>query len=146
MAILELVSHSEEQTEQVAEKLAPTLGVPSCLVLQGPLGSGKTAFVRGLARGLGLGEIVHSPSYTIVNHYKGTPSLLHVDLYRLHDLSELKEIGWDDLFSRQAIVAIEWGERAEMMLPAVWLRVAFTITAATEREIRISLVSTQEEE
>lgn len=138
MPILEVISHSEEQTEQLAEKLAPSFGDSAVIVLSGPLGAGKTAFVRGLARGLHLSATVHSPSYTVVNEYKGRSSLFHFDLYRLGDTRELKEIGWDDFLTRPGVVVVEWGEKAESLLPENYFHVTFTVVSEHERAISIA--------
>ncbi len=140
--VLHIVSHSEEQTSGLAEKLATTCFVDGdILVLTGSLGAGKTVFVRGLAGGLGLDrELVNSPSFTLVNEYPGKRSLFHCDLYRLGDISELHELGWEDYLSKDGIVAIEWGEKARAMLPERYYQLDFRILNEQDREIEISYV------
>ncbi len=138
---LNIVSHSEAETVGLAQKLAPMLRTGDVLVLTGELGTGKTAFVRGLARGLGIDEnTVNSPSYTIVNEYPGAMALYHFDLYRIADPSELYEVGWDEYRSRNGVVVVEWGERAGELLPAGYYRIEFTMINESERKIDIEVI------
>ena len=104
---------SEEETSAVAERFAPSLQPGDVLLLFGELGAGKTAFVRGLARGLGASaEDVSSPTFTLIQEYRSPSGLTlqHVDLYRL-SAAEADDLGLDELISGDAIVAIEWAER-----------------------------------
>ena len=105
-------SSSEEQTRQIAAAFAKTLGPGAVVLLEGDLGAGKTAFVRGLAEGLGIDAAdVTSPTFTLVHEYRGGRlPLIHVDLYRL-DRADLDEIGLDQDLAAQGITAIEWPER-----------------------------------
>ena len=107
----ELITESEEDTEAAGEELAASLAAGDVVLLYGNLGAGKTAFVRGLARGLGApsGE-VSSPTFTLIQEYSGRATLYHVDLYRLEP-AEVDDLGLDDLISGDGIVAIEWAER-----------------------------------
>ena len=108
---IDVVTTSEEETESAGEQLAASLGPGDVVLLFGDLGAGKTAFVRGLARGLGAsGEDVSSPTFTIIQEYAGRVTLYHVDLYRLEPL-EVDDLGLDDLVSGEGIVAIEWADR-----------------------------------
>jgi len=103
--------------EQRREALARTLRPGSVVAFTGDLGAGKTAFVRGLARGLGIGDRVTSPTFTIVNEYEGGRlPLFHFDWYRLEDGEELFEIGWEDYLSRGGVCAVEWSENAPEVL------------------------------
>lgn len=104
---------NERETEAVGEGFAKELSAGSVVAMRGGMGMGKTAFVRGLARGLGESGRVTSPTYTIVNEYNTTPPLFHFDLYRLGSADELYEIGFDDYLSRGGICVIEWSENAE---------------------------------
>lgn len=141
MSVLQITSHSEDQTRELAKKLAAAFVPGDVVVLVGPLGAGKTVFVRGLVEGCGLDiNRVHSPSFTMVNEYPGEKPLYHFDLYRIDDLGELIEIGYDDYLSRDGVVVIEWGEKAAELLPAQYYRVEFAIKSESEREIDISLV------
>lgn len=111
-------SHSEDDTRRLAAELAATLEPGTVLLLSGDLGAGKTAFVRGLAQGLGIdpGEVT-SPTFTLVHEYRGGRlPLVHVDLYRL-DTAQLDEIGLDDHLALTGIVAIEWPERLTRPIP-----------------------------
>lgn len=107
-----IVTEAERETEAVGEQLAGTLAAGDVILLHGQLGAGKTAFVRGLARGLGTDpDGVSSPTFTLIQEYRGgTMPLFHVDLYRLEP-REVDDLGLDELISGQAIVAIEWAER-----------------------------------
>ncbi len=110
-------THSPEQTEAVGAALAKQLRPGTVLAYRGDLGAGKTAFTRGLARGLGAGEPVTSPTYTIVNEYlSGRIPLFHFDMYRLNSADDLFDIGWDDYLERGGVCAVEWSENvAEAM-------------------------------
>jgi tRNA threonylcarbamoyladenosine biosynthesis protein TsaE len=140
-SVLCVSTHSEEETRAVARSLAKLLSRGDCLVLSGQLGAGKTVFVRGLAEGLGIDPAkVHSPSFTVLNEYRGDPSLFHFDLYRLSAINELTETGWDDYLSREGIAVVEWGERAEHRLPDRYYQVTMTSTDESTRKIDITLV------
>lgn len=109
--IPDVLTTSEEETESAGERLAGSLAPGDVVLLYGDLGAGKTAFVRGLARGLGAaGDDVSSPTFTLIHEYAGRVILYHVDLYRLEP-SEVDDLGLDDLVSADGIVAIEWAER-----------------------------------
>ena len=104
---------SETQTENVGEFFADEVHPGAVVAFRGGMGAGKTAFVRGFARGLGEQGRVTSPTYTIVNEYLTTPPLFHFDLYRLESADELFEIGFDDYLTRGGICMIEWSENAD---------------------------------
>ncbi len=111
---LEILTNREAETEAVGEKLAPQLPAGAVVALYGDLGAGKTAFVRGLARGLGYAGRVQSPTFTIVNEYLGGEKpLFHFDMYRLADAGELFDIGWEDYLDRGGICAVEWSENVQ---------------------------------
>ena len=106
-----LESHSEQETEALAQELAGQLKAGEVLALEGDLGAGKTAFTRGLARGLGYAGRVQSPTFTIVNEYEGGRlPLFHFDLYRLGSPEELFDIGWEDYLERGGVCAVEWSQ------------------------------------
>ena len=108
---LDLLTNSEEETEAAGERLASSLAAGDVVLLYGDLGAGKTAFVRGLARGLGASpDDVSSPTFTLIQEYFGRATLYHVDLYRLEP-PEVDDLGLEDLVSGDGIVAIEWAER-----------------------------------
>ncbi|MBQ9986050.1 MAG: tRNA (adenosine(37)-N6)-threonylcarbamoyltransferase complex ATPase subunit type 1 TsaE [Oscillospiraceae bacterium] len=106
------ISKNERETENIGEQLAKALHGGDVVAMRGGMGAGKTAFVRGLARGLGEESRVTSPTYTIVNEYETEPPLFHFDLYRLGSVDELFEIGFDDYLARGGICVIEWSENA----------------------------------
>ena len=104
-------THSPEETERIGQALAQNLTAGAVIAFEGDLGAGKTAFTRGLARGLGCGEPVTSPTYTIVNEYlTGKMPLFHFDMYRLRSADDLFDIGWEDYLERGGICAVEWSE------------------------------------
>lgn len=114
---MEYMSHSPEETEQIGEMLGKRLSGSTVLALRGGLGMGKTAFTRGLARGLGYTGRVTSPTFTIVNEYDGTTPLFHFDLYRLDGEDDLFDIGWDDYLARGGVCAVEWSEQVSGAVP-----------------------------
>ena len=109
----EFISHSQLETEELGRKLAEKLPGGSVVAMYGDLGAGKTAFVRGMARGMGLSCRVSSPTFTIVNEYLGERELIHFDMYRLSSADELFDIGWEDYLSRNAVCAVEWSENVQ---------------------------------
>lgn len=114
---MEYISRSVAETEAIGQKLAAHLHPGTVLAYLGDLGMGKTAFTRGLARGLGCSGRVTSPTFTIVNEYDGRTPLFHFDMYRLTDSEDLFDIGWEDYLDRGGICAVEWSERITDALP-----------------------------
>ena len=104
------LTNSAAWTGAVGEQLAATLVSGDVIAFRGGLGMGKTAFTRGLARGLGIDDVVTSPTYTIVNEYEGRLPLFHFDLYRLGSFEELEDIGWEDYLARGGVCCLEWSE------------------------------------
>ncbi len=105
------ISLSLEETEKIAYNFAKTLSGGEIITLDGDLGAGKTAFVRGLALGLGISDNVSSPTFTIVNEYhSGSVPLMHFDVYRIGSSEEMYDIGWEDYISRGAVVVVEWSK------------------------------------
>lgn len=107
------ITKNERETEALGEEFAKSLKPRTVVALRGEMGAGKTVFVRGVAKGLGIDARVTSPTYTIVNEYNTTPPMFHFDLYRLGSADELFEIGFDDYLARGGICLIEWFENAE---------------------------------
>lgn len=108
---MEYLSHSEQETEELGASLAQRLKAGDVVAYRGDLGAGKTAFTRGLARGLGCTGRVTSPTFTIVNEYEGGRlPLFHFDMYRLGSSDELFDIGWEDYLARGGVCAVEWSE------------------------------------
>lgn len=134
---MEFITHSPEETEKIGEALAKNLQPGTILAYRGDLGAGKTAFTRGLARGLGCKETVTSPTYTIVNEYLGGRlPLFHFDMYRLASSDDLWDIGWEDYLEREGVCAVEWSENvADAMENAVTV----TIEKLGENTRRITI-------
>ncbi len=110
---MDRITKSEWETEQAGESFAKTLAPGAVVALYGDLGAGKTAFVRGMARGLGITARVSSPTFTIVNEYPGPVPLFHFDMYRLGSADELFDIGWEDYLDRGGICVVEWSENVD---------------------------------
>ena len=118
------ITNGPEETEALGVCLARALEPGAVVAFTGDLGAGKTAFVRGLARGLGVRVRVTSPTFTIVNEYEGGRlPLFHFDLYRLGCADELFDIGWEDYLARGGVCAVEWSERMEELLEPGTIRV-----------------------
>ncbi|HIY17070.1 MAG TPA: tRNA (adenosine(37)-N6)-threonylcarbamoyltransferase complex ATPase subunit type 1 TsaE [Candidatus Intestinimonas stercorigallinarum] len=121
---MEQVTNSPAETEALGAALAEELKPGAVVAFTGDLGAGKTAFVRGLARGLGIGERVTSPTFTIVNEYEGGRlPLFHFDMYRLDSADELFDIGWEDYLARGGVCAVEWSEKVSEALEPGAIRV-----------------------
>jgi tRNA threonylcarbamoyladenosine biosynthesis protein TsaE len=138
-----ITTHSEEETATVGREMAATLSAGDVLLLYGDLGAGKTAFVRGLAEGLGVSrEEVSSPTFTLIQEYRGGRlTLFHVDLYRIEDPREFDELGLDEI-GEGGVLAIEWAER----LPAPPRNsVRISIEHAGDNERRVTLESLKSE-
>ena len=107
-------TNSPEQTEAIGAALGKIINQGTVIAYRGDLGAGKTAFTRGLAKGLGCTEIVTSPTYTIVNEYLGGRiPLFHFDMYRLRSSDDLFDIGWEDYLDRGGVCAVEWSENVD---------------------------------
>ena len=123
----QFITSSEGETEDLGRRLGQRLEPGAVIAFTGGLGAGKTAFVRGLARGLGITDRVTSPTFTIVNEYEGGRlPLFHFDMYRLGSSEELFEIGWEDYLARRGVCAVEWSERVEEALPEDAVTVSFS--------------------
>ena len=122
---MEFITSGPAETEAVGAALARVLPAGSVVAYRGGLGAGKTAFTRGLARGLGVTDSVTSPTYTIVNEYlSGKMPLFHFDMYRLKSADDLFDIGWDDYLERGGVCAVEWSENVdEAMENAVYVSI-----------------------
>ena len=134
---MEIITKNELETELAGENLAKTLEPGAVVALYGDLGAGKTAFVRGMARGLSLDCRVVSPTFTIVNEYMGDNQLFHFDMYRLSSGDELFDIGWDDYLNRGGICAVEWSENVEDAFDGTETVVRIEKTSDTGRRITV---------
>ena len=130
---MEYLSHNEAETEALGARLAAVLTPGTVVAYRGGRGMGKTAFTRGLARGLGYAGRVTSPTFTIVNEYEGGRlPLFHFDMYRLDDAGALFDIGWEDYLDRGGVCAVEWSEQVAEALPPEAVRV--TIARCPDHE------------
>ncbi len=122
---MEFLTNSPEETEELGCRLGNALIGGEIIAYLGDLGAGKTAFTRGLARGLGISDRVTSPTYTIVNEYlSGRLPLFHFDMYRLGSEDELFDIGWEDYLARNGVCAVEWSENVSgMMADAITVKI-----------------------
>ena len=134
---MEILTDSGLETEKAGENLAAKIADGTVVAMYGELGAGKTAFVRGMARGMGLDCRVNSPTFTIVNEYIGERTLLHFDMYRLGSADELWDIGWDDYLARGAVCAVEWSENVSDAFTGDEISVRFEKLSATDRRITI---------
>ena len=125
MADFQLKTTSPDATERVGERLASYLIPGDCIPLIGEMGSGKTRFVNGVARGLEVQSPVSSPTFTLINRYSGKIPLFHIDLYRLSKEGELDDLGLDEILTGNGVTLIEWPELAECTLPKIPLRIRF---------------------
>ena len=134
---MEFLTNSPEETERVGAALGKILNPGTVLAYRGELGAGKTAFTRGLARGLGYAVPVTSPTYTIVNEYLGGRlPLFHFDMYRLASSDDLWDIGWDDYLDRGGVCAVEWSENVDDAMENAFL-VTIHKTGENSRRIEI---------
>ena len=115
---MDYLSNSVEETEALGAELAGRLEPGDVVAFTGDLGAGKTAFVRGMAQGLGIPQRVTSPTFTIVNEYLGETPLFHFDMYRLDDSDALFDIGWEDYLERGGVCVVEWSENVADALPS----------------------------
>jgi len=135
----QLVTNSQEETENFGRQLGQDLQVPSLIFLEGSLGAGKTALTRGIVSGLGCDDpsVVHSPTFSLVNEYPcAIGTVYHIDLYRLETLQDLYSIGLDELVTADAVIIIEWAERLLFKVEYTW-RITLEVTGDVSRRISI---------
>ena len=134
---MEYITHSPEETEKIGAALAQKLNAGTVIAYRGDLGAGKTAFTRGLARGLGYKESVTSPTYTIVNEsLGGRLPLFHFDMYRLGSADDLWDIGWEDYLDRSGVCAVEWSENVQEAMEGA---ISVSIAKLDENTRRITI-------
>ena len=137
-----LISGSEEETQKCAQHLASQLKAGDIVLLQGNLGAGKTTFVKGLAQALKVSaKKVNSPTFVLMNYYKGRLPIYHFDLYRLGTPKEIDTLDFDEYFYRQGISVIEWAERLGEYKPKQYYLVEFQHKGESKRKICISYPS-----
>lgn len=137
--VLQVVTHSPEETMEFARQLAQELEPPCLILLEGELGSGKTTLTKGLVVGLGAAreEEVTSPSFTLVHEYGRERKVYHVDLYRVEDPRELPSLGLDELLAEQATVIVEWGKKLGDNASAASFRIHFEHLGGDDRRITV---------
>jgi tRNA threonylcarbamoyladenosine biosynthesis protein TsaE len=139
---------SEEETIALGEKLARDFPARAVVLLIGNLGAGKTTLAKGIVKGLKAGdpEQVSSPTFTLIHEYPvpscGRPKVYHVDLYRLDHPREVARLGLEELFEKEAVVLIEWGERFPQLMPAGRIEIRIQTGDADQREIMITNIGT----
>ena len=137
--ILKFVSDGEKETVILARTLAKLLRAGDVLCLYGELGSGKTTFTKGIAQGLRISPVkVNSPTFVLMNAYAGRLPLYHFDLYRLDDIKELFNIGYDEFLYGQGIAVVEWAEKLKTLRPKEFIKVELQNTGPTRRHIIVT--------
>ncbi|MFC1494417.1 tRNA (adenosine(37)-N6)-threonylcarbamoyltransferase complex ATPase subunit type 1 TsaE [Thermodesulfobacteriota bacterium] len=136
---MKYLTNSDIETIDIGKKLGALLSGGDIVALSGPLGSGKTWFSKGIGLGLGVDpdEVIVSPSFSLVNEYRGRHVLYHIDLYRLDTISDIISIGIDEYVNEDSIVVIEWAERCKEILPEGYIEVNIDILGENERSIEI---------
>jgi tRNA threonylcarbamoyladenosine biosynthesis protein TsaE len=136
---LAMKTRSAEETRRLAVALAPTLVPGDVIVLAGDLGAGKTTFVQGLAVGLGIVEKVTSPTFILMKEYLGGRfPLMHMDIYRLGRVQEVIDLGYDEFLDPSYVVAVEWGDMVEPLLPQEHLKVELRHEGGDERTVTLT--------
>lgn len=135
---IDLLSRAPDETRKSAAALAELLVPGDVVSLAGELGAGKTAFVQGAARAMGVQEPVVSPTFVLVREYRGEVPIYHVDVYRLDRLQEVHDLGFEDFLDPGGVVFVEWGDAIEALLPDSHLRVELTSDDDETRHLRIS--------
>ena len=155
---LDIISHSSAQTQRLGMRLGELLRGGELLLLEGQLGTGKTTFTQGLAQGMGITEIISSPTFTLLKEYPGQPvptaqsvqaqvtlqhqqqqrqkvgpALYHFDLYRLDDPEEILDLGFEDYFFGNGVCVVEWADKAELIWPTEHLRLRMKMMSETKR-------------
>ena len=130
-------SSSFEQTVTLGEQIGSRLEPGDIVALEGPLGSGKTSFVKGIARSLGIREEVTSPSFTLISEYRGRMPLYHMDLYRIDSSEEFELLGAEELMYGGGVTVIEWAEKMSEYLPEKCISLVFHLLEGGDREIEI---------
>ena len=126
--MLKLITKSVEETLEIGEQLGKLLNKGNIVCLSGDLGAGKTAFTKGIAKGMGVFDYVTSPTYTIINEYEGRLPLYHFDVYRLNNVEEMYELGYEEYFFGDGVVVLEWADIVRDIIPGerLWITILNT--------------------
>jgi tRNA threonylcarbamoyladenosine biosynthesis protein TsaE len=142
--ILELTSDSPEQTQRIGERLGQLARAGDLFCLEGDLGSGKTCFVQGLGRGLGVPTSIHSPTFILANEHRGGRlPLFHLDVYRMRGADEAIGIGLDDYLAGDGVCVIEWAEKIRAALPDEHVWITFHHLSENQRGLQIKVLGAQ---
>lgn len=136
---MSIITRGEEETIKLGEKIAKRLKPGDTIAMSGEVGAGKTTLVKGIAKGLGVRNYryVNSPSFVLVKEYKGKIPLFHFDIYRLDNLKDIEEIGYEDYLAREGVVVIEWAKKMERILPKGYIEISLKIKGPEKRIINI---------
>lgn len=136
---MKTITRSEEETITLGEKVAKRLKPGDLVALSGELGAGKTTFVKGIAKGLGVKNYryVNSPSFVLVREYRGRIPLFHFDIYRLDSLKDIEDIGYEEYLGRKGVVVIEWSNRMSRILPGRHIAVMLKILSPDKRTVTV---------
>ena len=156
-SILDIISHSSAQTQRLGARLGELLQGGELILLDGQLGTGKTTFTQGLAQGLGITEVVNSPTFTLLKEYSGQllpfpegrpnspqrvgPPLYHFDLYRLDNPEEILDLGFEDYFYGTGVCVVEWADKADAFWPNEHVRIRMKLMSETKRGLLFTATS-----
>lgn len=136
--MIEIITKSAQESRELGKKIGRFLLAGDVVALVGELGSGKTTLIQGLAEGIGVSDFVTSPTFILIGEYQGRCPFIHVDLYRLQKIEEIENLGILEYFGRTDIVAIEWAEKMEELLPQNFIKIEMETLNENERRICIS--------
>ena len=137
-ATLRVLAPTGEDTRAVGAAIAQALGPGDVVALTGELGAGKTTFVQGAARALGVADPVASPTFVLMRQYRGTLPIAHVDVYRLDRIQEVLDLGFEELLDEGWVVFVEWGDVVDALFPGSYLEVELAVGPDESREIRVT--------
>jgi len=144
MKTIKIVVKSHEEMIKLGEKTALSLKKGDIIGFSGELGAGKTVFIKGLAKGLKVKEEPSSPSFVIINEYKGKLPLYHFDVYRLDDIKEMNDLGYEEYFYGNGVTVIEWVEKIEKLIKGRWIKITIAYTKnENEREVKVRYLASQ---
>ena len=158
MITCDIISHSSEETQCLAMRLGALLSGGELLLLDGQLGTGKTTFTQGLAKGMGITDVVSSPTFTLLKEYTSQSrsdtenetrrglALYHFDLYRLDNPDEIIDLGFEDYFYGSDVCVIEWAAKADLLWPAERLHIRLKMISETERGLLFTAVGQRYDE
>jgi len=143
--MIKVTSQSPTETYELGKAIGTICEGGELIALNGELGTGKTVLTQGIAKGLGIHEYIHSPTFTIINEYSGPVWLYHVDFYRLQEKDEIDELGLDEYASRKGVLVIEWANKFLERLPSPRMVVSFKTISELQRELRIHTIGSPSE-